>query len=63
MLYSATGTISGGTLAILWRGKPISLDDLIGKYCKSMIDRNLSDMVLGLIQSFSWAATVIDDSC
>lgn len=43
MLYSATGTISGGTLAILWRGKPISLDDLIGKYCRSMIERNLSD--------------------
>lgn len=43
MLYSATGTISGGTIAILWRGKPISFDDLISKYCRSMIDRNLSD--------------------
>lgn len=43
MLYQSTGTISGGTLAILWRGKPVSLDSLIDKYCKSMIDRNLSD--------------------
>ena len=48
MIYSATGTISGGTLAILWRGKPQTIEGMMEKYKKSMIERNLADNTVNM---------------